>query len=60
MLWTEARSEDNQKLRVYLDVLPKPLIDLEMNVSCFVSVQHWSEKTVEVIDSRASGENSTV
>ena len=57
---TEGRSEDNQKLRIYLDVLPEPLIHLEINVCGSVSVQHWSEKSVQIIDCGSSGENSTV
>ena len=60
ILRSDGRSEDNQKGRIYLNLSPEPLLHLKMDVSVSVSVQHWSEKTVQVIDCRSSGEDSIV
>ena len=62
MLRTDARSEDKQKLGKYLDIPrdPKPTVHLEMDVSVSVALQHWSEKTVQVIHCKARGANSIV
>ena len=62
MLRSEGRREDHQKLRVYPDVLAKLLLHIKMNssVSVSVPVQDWSEKTMQIIDCRTSGEKSIV
>ena len=62
MLRSEGGSEKDQKPGKYLDILlgPELTVHLKMDVSVSVSVQHRSEKTVQVIDCRSSGEDSIV
>ena len=62
MLRSEGWSEKDQKPGKYLDILlgPELTVHLKMDVSVSVSVQHWSEKTMQVIDCKSRGANSIV